>query len=180
MKQTGFSLAEMLVALAISSVLLLSAARLLPVLQRNNLQTLMRFQLQEELQLMMFTLEKSVLRAGYCRGECRGQGLTLGADGHCLLVRWDENSNGKWEGVESSDSDFYGYRWRDGSLETQRGVDRCDGGGWERLNDPRTVTIESFRATQVDRQIRLAITAFAKAFPSVRMTVEHWLTAANL
>ena len=64
MKQTGFSLAEMLVALAISSVLLLSAARLLPVLQSNNLQTLMRFQLQEELQLMMFTLEKSVLRAG--------------------------------------------------------------------------------------------------------------------
>jgi prepilin peptidase dependent protein B len=42
------------------------------------------------------------------------------------------------------------------------------------------VTIESFRATQVDRQIRLAITAFAKAFPSVRLTVERWLTAANL
>lgn len=180
MKQSGFSLAEMLVALAISSVLLLSAARLLPALQRNNLQILMRVQLQEELQLMMFSLEKSVLRAGYCRGACSGPGLTIGAGGRCLLVRWDENSNGKWEGVESSDSDFYGYRWRDGSLETQRGVDRCDGGGWERLNDPRTVTIEAFRVTKVDRQIRLVITAFAKAFPSVRLTAERWFTAANL
>lgn len=180
MKQAGFSLAEMLVALAISGILLLSAVKLLPVLQLNNLQTLMRFQLQEELQLMMFTLEKSVLRAGYCHGECAGQGLTLGADGRCLLVRWDENSNGKWEGVESSDSDFYGYRWRDHSLELQRGVDRCEGGGWEKLNDPRTITVEDFRVTKSGNQIQLAITAFVKAFPSVRLTVERWLTAGNL
>lgn len=180
MKQSGFSLVEILVALAISSVLLLSAARMLPQLQLNNLQTLLRFQLQEEVQLMMFTLEKAILRAGYCRGTCTGQALTVGAGGHCLLVRWDENSNGKWEGVTSSESDFYGYRWRDNSLEMQRGVDRCDGSGWERQNDPTAVTIEDFRVTRVDNQLRLVITAFARAFPSVRLTAERWLTAGNL
>lgn len=180
MKQAGFSLAETLVALAISSLLLLSAAKLLPALQLNNLHTLMRFQLQEELQLMMFTLEKAVLRAGYCQGECGGQGLTLGGDGRCLLVRWDENSNGKWEGVGSSDSDYYGYRWREHSLEMQRGVDRCEGGGWEKLNDPGTVTIEDFRVTRHGDQIRLVLTAFAKAFPFIRLTAERWLTAGNL
>ncbi|WP_332308373.1 prepilin-type N-terminal cleavage/methylation domain-containing protein [Erwinia typographi] len=46
MTERGSSLAEMLIALAISSVLLLSAARMLPLLQLNNLRTLMRFQLQ--------------------------------------------------------------------------------------------------------------------------------------
>ncbi|WP_338577409.1 prepilin-type N-terminal cleavage/methylation domain-containing protein [Erwinia sp. E_sp_W01_1] len=69
MRQAGFSLPEMLIALAIGSVLLLGAARMLPLLQYNNLQTLMRFQLQEELQLIATTLEKAVRRAGYCKGS---------------------------------------------------------------------------------------------------------------
>ena len=180
LKQTGFSLPEMLVAMAISSVLLLGAAKMLPQLQYNNLQTLMRFQLQEELQLITVTLEKAVRRAGYCKGKCAGKALSTGESGRCLLVRWDGNSNGKWEGVESTESDLYGYRLREGSLEMQRGVDRCSGGGWEKVSDPATVTIEDFLVTTNEKQIRLAITASAKAFPQQKITVERWITAGNL
>lgn len=180
MKQAGFSLPEMLVAMAISSVLLLGAAKMLPRLQYNNLQTLMRFQLQEELQLIMVTLEKAVRRAGYCKGECAGKALSIGESGHCLLVRWDENSNGKWEDVESTESDLYGYRLREGSLEMQRGVDRCSGGGWEKVSDPATVTIEDFLVTKNEKQIRLAIAASSRAFPQQKVAVERWITAGNL
>lgn len=180
MKQAGFSLLEMLVALALSSVLLVGAGRVLPALQRQNLQTLMRLQLHEEIQLMMATLQKAVIRAGYCKGKCGGAGLRIAGSGRCFLVRWDENSNGVWEGTGSAESDFYGYRFRQGSLEMQRGVDNCDGSGWERLNDPATVSLSDFQIVQNEKQIRLAITAFASAFPQHSLTLERWITAVNL
>lgn len=180
MTHRGSSLLEMLIALAISSVLLLSATRVFPLLQRNNLRTLMQFQLQEEMQLMMGSIEKSVLRAGYCKDSCVGEALRIQADGHCLLVRWDETSNRRDERDARTDRDLYGYRWRDGSLETQRDVDSCDGGGWEHLNDPKTVIVEDFRAARHARQIRLFMTVSAKVFPSLRLSLERWLTPVNL
>ncbi|MDW8845646.1 prepilin peptidase-dependent protein [Erwinia sp. MMLR14_017] len=180
MKESGFSLMEMLVALAVSSVLLVGAARVLPALQCHNLQTLMRFQLHEEIQLMMARLQKAVIRAGYCKGECAGAALHIAESGRCFLVRWDENSNGRWEGTGSAESDLYGYRFRQGSLEMQRGVDNCEGSGWERLNDPATVMLSDFHIIQHDKQIRLAISAFARAFPRQSVTLERWITAGNL
>ncbi|WP_371419648.1 prepilin peptidase-dependent protein [Pantoea sp. CCBC3-3-1] len=181
MNQRGFTLLEMLIALAISSVLMLGIARFLPALQMNNLRTLMAFQLHEELRLMMNSLEKAVRRAGYCAGECVGEGLTIStAGGMCLLVRWDENSNGKWEGTNNENSDYYGYRLRNGNLETQRGVSSCESAGWEKLNDPASVAISAFQITRADRQIRLLLSGYATAFPDVPLTLESWITAGNL
>ncbi len=181
MKQSGFTLPEMLIALAIGSVLMLGIARFLPALQINNLRTLMSFQLHEELKLMINTLEKAVRRAGYCAGECEGKGIIINTTGGtCLLVRWDENSNGKWEGPDAENSDYYGYRLREGNLEVQRGVSRCDTAGWEKLNDPGSVTLSQFQVTQADRQIRLLLSGYATAFPGIVLTVESWITAKDL
>lgn len=181
LKAQGFTLFEILIAMAIGSLLLIGAARTLPLLQAQNLRLLMQAQLHEELQQMMQTLEKAVRRAGYCNGTCQGKGLRIGrADGSCLLVRWDENSNGRWEGTGRDDSDFYGYRLRAKSLEMQRGVDNCEGSGWERLNDPRLMGISAFRLELRQRQVLVTLSGFAKARPDISLTVEHWLEAGNL
>ena len=87
--------------------------------------------LQADLQLMLNTLEKAIRRAGYCRGDCEGAPLTLRQG--CLLARWDENGNGRWEGPNQEESEWYGYRLRDRRLEMQRGAESCEGGGWESL-----------------------------------------------
>ncbi|MGE9551575.1 prepilin peptidase-dependent protein [Erwinia amylovora] len=180
MKQAGFTLLEMLIALAVSGVLMVSTARFLPALQVANLRMLISLQLHEELRLMMGTLEKAVRRAGYCRGQCPGVALTLNQQGNCLLLRWDGNSNGKWEGVENENSDFYGFRLREGNLETQRGVERCDSGGWEKLNDPATVMITAFQAVRAGPQVRLRLSGYALAFPQHPLMLESWVTAVNL
>ncbi|WP_034916683.1 prepilin peptidase-dependent protein [Erwinia sp. 9145] len=180
-KTSGFTLPEMLIALAIGSTLMMGAARMLPLLQMYNLRSLTMFQLKEEMQQMTTTLEKAVRRAGYCRGECQGDALkTDGISGTCLLVRWDENSNGKWDAVERDDSDFYGYRLRGGNLEVQRGVDRCDGTGWEKLNDPAVMVISDFRIVRQGRQVRLTLGGYAKVFPQQPVVTERWITAVNL
>ncbi len=53
--------------------------------------------LENELWQRVHAVGKHLQRAGYCRGACGGAGLELAAGGECLIVRWDANSNGRWE-----------------------------------------------------------------------------------
>ncbi|QKJ88488.1 prepilin peptidase dependent protein B [Paramixta manurensis] len=177
----GFSLAEMLIALAVSSILLAGAARILPFLQRQTLQLIADVQLQEALQQLIMVLEKAVRRAGYCNGECQGEPLQIGGQqGSCLLVKWDENSNGKWEGRGRENSEFYGYRRRERSLEMQRGVDSCEGSGWEHLSDPSTLAISGLTFARSGAQIKIRLEGYAVAFPQRKRVVEAWVSGMNL
>lgn len=171
----GFSLLEMLLALALSAVLMLSVGRFLPLLLGETLRLQQRVQLQEDLRQLMQTLEKAVRRAGYCNGSCGANGLSLAAD--CLLLRWDDNSNGRWERPADGDSDYYGFRLRQQQLETQRGVDNCAGSGWERLTDPAFLTIEQFSVEQSGRLLKLRLTGRAGRW---RETLESWVEGENL
>jgi len=175
LKVAGFSLPEMLVALAISAVVMLSAGRLLPRLLTENAAMLQRAQLRQELQQMMATLEKAVRRAGYCHGECGSGALTL--QENCLLLRWDENSNGKWEGVGHAESDYYGYRLRQQQLEMQRGVDQCHSAGWERLSDPAFMRVEQFSVSRQGGQIRITLQGRAGRWHEM---TERWVEGENL
>ena len=173
LKMAGFSLLEMLVAMAVSAVLMLSAGRFLPLLTGESLRLQQRVQLQEDLQQLMQTLEKAVRRAGYCNGECGGAALSFSAS--CLLLRWDDN--GKWEGVTHSDSDYYGFRLRQKQLETQRGVDSCDGTGWERLTDPAFLTVEQFSVERAGALIKLRLAGRAGRWLE---RLESWVEGENL
>ncbi|MBD9553538.1 prepilin peptidase-dependent protein [Pantoea sp. PNT01] len=175
LKIAGFSLLEMLIAMAISAVIMLSVGRFLPLLLAENADVLQRAQLRQELQQMMATLEKSVRRAGYCHGECGKEALKISEN--CLLLRWDENSNGQWEGVSHAESDYYGYRLRQQQLEMQRGVEQCQSAGWERLSDPAFMTVEQFSVSQQGRQVRIVLQGRAGRWLE---TVESWIEGENL
>ncbi|HGI7046228.1 TPA: prepilin peptidase-dependent protein, partial [Klebsiella pneumoniae] len=97
MSRRGFSLAEALIAMAIGSLLLMGACRFLPALQRHILRQGEQLALENELWQRVHAVGKHLQRAGYCRGACGGAGLELAAGGECLIVRWDANSNGRWE-----------------------------------------------------------------------------------
>lgn len=75
MNQHGFSLTEVLIATAISSLLLISASRFLPGLQRAVLLQSGQREVEEEVWQRLFALGKQLQRAGYCAGNCPGQGL---------------------------------------------------------------------------------------------------------
>lgn len=175
MKMTGFSLLEMLIAMSISAVLMVGAGRFMPLLLGENLRLQQRVQLQTELQQILSTLEKAVRRAGYCQGECGSGGLTLAES--CLLIRIDENSNGRWEGIGHGESDYYGYRLRQKQLEMQRGVDNCNGGGWERLSDPDFLSVEAFHVQREGQLVKILLQGRAGQQDE---TMERWVEGMNL
>ncbi len=96
-----------------------------------------------------FSLGKQLQRAGYCAGNCAGQGLTIGRQGRCVIVRWDANSNGNWDS-SSSENDSTGFRLESGALETLHGATSCEGKGWEKLTDPNRLLIQHFVVSQVE------------------------------
>lgn len=175
-KNGGFTLMEILVAMALSGILMLGALRLLPQLQRQTLQLHSQTRLQDDLQLMLNTLEKAIRRAGYCRGDCEGASLTLRQG--CLLTRWDENGNGRWEGPNREESEWYGYRLRDRRLEMLRGAESCEGGGWESLSDPAALTVNALDMTRRGTQVMLTLRGTSVLFPAASVTlrsvVEVW------
>ena len=67
-KEQGFSLLEVLIAMAISSVLLLGAARFLPALQRESLTSTRKLALEDEIWLRVFTVAKHLQRAVPAKG----------------------------------------------------------------------------------------------------------------
>ncbi len=135
MSRRGFSLAEALIAMAIGSLLLMGACRFLPALQRHILRQGEQLALENELWQRVHAVGKHLQRAGYCRGACGGAGLELAAGGECLIVRWDANSNGRWE-TSPAAAESTGFRLRDGALETLRGASDCRGGGMGENHQP--------------------------------------------
>lgn len=178
MRAQGFSLIEMLLAIAIGSILMMATGKMLPLLQRETLQLQLRMQLQEELLQLIMLMDKAVRRAGYCHGECKGAPLRL-QEG-CMLVKWDENSNGKWEGAEYADSEFWGYRLRNQSLEISRGAQSCDGTGWERISDPKIILLNSLQFVRHEQIVRITLSGQARQFPQLAEQVVQWSHGVNL
>ncbi|MDF7681641.1 prepilin peptidase-dependent protein [Enterobacteriaceae bacterium ESL0689] len=181
----GFSLAETLVAMAVSSVLLISAARFLPALQRQVLRQNYQQALDNELWQRLYTIAKHLQRAGYCHGNCIGQPLLITRGGRCVIVRWDSNSNGIWERAPQTESDVTGFRLHQGALETQRGVTSCYGGRWEKMTNPQAIVVTHFQITRHDvsgfsPEFTLILAAHSLTDPTVTARAEHRVTGYNL
>jgi len=157
--QAGFSLIEVLIALTLGAILLLSAERLLPLLWQQSAAMEQRYWVREEIQRLLLLVEKAVRRAGFCQGNhCGGVSMEIKDEGKCLLLRWDDNANGQWEGPGHSHSDYFGYRHRGLAIEYARGVADCRTGQWSRLTQPAQVQVIDFRVKALAQQVDIQLT----------------------
>ncbi|WJY17284.1 prepilin peptidase-dependent protein [Pectobacteriaceae bacterium CE90] len=148
--QSGFTLLEMMVALGLSSLIILSTAQIYPVLRAQSQNSAHYFRLEQLLSQTLYSIEKDIRRAGFCAGTCSGSALTLIPDTvnpaqNCLTVAYDVNRNGKWDETDQPEAEFFSYRLRSGALEIQTGRRLCQGERWEKLLDPDEVTITQFQ-----------------------------------
>lgn len=181
--ERGFSLPELLIAMAISSVILLGAARFLPTLQKAILRQTLERVLEEEVWQRMFTLAAWLQRAGFCRGQCSGEGLHL--ESNCMLVRWDSNLNGVWEDSPAANADTTGFRLKNNALETLRGATSCKGKGWEKMTDPDFITVKSVSVKRQNSpgyapELAISLTAHLQQYPDISVTADYSVTGHNL
>lgn len=184
LKQQGFTLLETLIAMALSSIVLLGAGKLFPALQRGILLQYQKEGLHENLWQLAFSLGKNLQRAGYCHGTCVGEALRLELRGECMLIQWDANSNGRWEPAGHINTETTGFRLRNGSLETVKGATSCEGNGWERITDPEVMVIHHFSITHRARLaakplLDINLTA-AQKNGSQSVTLRHVVVGHNL
>lgn len=180
----GFSLLEVLIAMTISSILLLSTSRFLPGLQRGVLLQSWQQTLEDEVWQRLFAIGKQLQRAGYCAGHCQGQGILIGKQGRCVIVQWDANSNGQWDS-SASENDSTGFRLESGALETLRGATSCEGKGWDKLTDPDRILIEQFMVTKTDHAgfapvVSIELRARLKGELTAPFSARHTVTGFNL
>ncbi|MCG8707255.1 prepilin peptidase-dependent protein [Brenneria sp. 4F2] len=161
-KQQGFTLPEMLLALSLGSLILLSAAQLYPLLRAQSQNSAQYFRLEQLLSQIASGIEKDVRRAGFCAGECQGQAISIGEypgemPQSCLNVSYDLNHNGRWDGGEMQNDESFGYRLRAAALEIQSGAHNCRGDRWEKLFDSQEVTITLFRIQRLSPRSNAAL-----------------------
>ncbi|HBL4692370.1 prepilin peptidase-dependent protein [Citrobacter sedlakii] len=185
MNERGFSLLEVLIAMAIGSVLLLGAARFLPALQRDILQHTRRLSLEDDVWQRVYTVAKHLQRAGYCYGSCKGKGLFIAQQGQCVIAQWDANGNGIWEREPLKDAEQIGFRLSGSALETLRGARSCTDKGWDKMTDPDTVQITGFVVERQDTagfspELTLRLRGESRARPRMAIDVLYSVTGFNL
>ncbi|MCY9850527.1 prepilin peptidase-dependent protein [Pectobacterium jejuense] len=161
-KQCGFTLPEILLALSLGSLIMLSAAQLYPLLRSQSQDSAQLFRLEQLFSQVAMGVEKDIRRAGFCAGTCQGKAISIGkypgeADNSCLNVSYDLNRNGVWDGGEQQDAESFGYRLRGRSLEIQSGAHNCQGDRWEKLFDPQEVVLTLFRLQRLSAQNNAAL-----------------------
>ncbi len=176
---------EVLIAMAISSVLLLGAARFMPALQRDILQQTRKLALEAEVWQRIYAVAKHLQRAGYCRGSCSGEGLSITDSGKCVIVQWDANNNGVWDNEPTKDAEQTGFRLNNNVLETLRGAKNCSGKGWDKMTDSDVVKIMAF---EVERQeiigfapeLKVHLRGVSKVDPQMMAEALYSVTGFNL
>jgi len=145
LRQQGFTIIEVLVALALSSVLLLGTMRLFPALQRNILQEYQSASVRESLWQLAYRIGKHLRRAGYCRGICMTPALQIEQGGSRVLIQWQASDSFNSAGGEQQRT---GYRLHQGSLQILKGTKEFTGELWEKISDPELMTLTHFSVTQ--------------------------------
>lgn len=151
----GFSLPSLLLSLGFASLIMLATSSLIGHLLQVVRIRYYHYTLTATLQQQLNQIAQEVKRAGFRNTIHQPAGLpplkTPIVVGHhpgesinsCLLFYYDRNRD-NFSGYQKIATTI-GYRLHQGNLETQHGVNHCQGGRWEDLFDKQMITIQRFQ-----------------------------------
>ncbi|OAT34356.1 prepilin peptidase-dependent protein [Proteus myxofaciens] len=146
----GFMLMEYLFAFAIGAILCICINKSYPYVIQMLTQAYQQYRLDIFLRGRLIVLETQLRRAGYCNGKCQPiSPIKLIEKSHhsyltCVIFIYDMNSNGRWEPISSKESEYFGFRLKNGQLEHVRGVDDCQSSGWQKFFDSNEIHVTEF------------------------------------
>ncbi len=176
--QSGATLIELLVSIAVAGILMLSGSALMIYMFKKHGDQLKSGHLHSELYPAIGIVNSRIAQAGYWASAYNGEpynysgpgpnnpftangwDLQVGDSNQCLLFSFDRNR----DGVASSDEQI-GYRLNSGVLEEGREATTCAAGQWAALTDSTVVNISSLQFV-VNTQI---VGAFIKRTVNIQL-----------
>jgi prepilin peptidase dependent protein B len=165
-KMRGFTLIELMIALAINTFLLAGLIDIFVVNLEHYRKVLNTNQLNEQLQSAVYFMTTEIRRAGYSgtaandvnSGQNNNAFMTATTDiyidaGHdCVLFTYDRSGNGTLPTISSSiDDERYGFRIYNNILQTRPpgALYTCtaSASNWENMIDPNVITITALSFT---------------------------------
>lgn len=158
---SGVMLMECLFAIAISGILFVCISRVYPQLVNTLAHSYHQYRLDIYLREKLIVLETELRRTGYCKGDCdnnvdkekktflQKSALKISVyphqpNGSCIIFIYDLNNNGQWDNPSSKESDYFGYRLKNGQLEQRRGVNDCTSMGWQNFFESNEIKVTEF------------------------------------
>lgn len=187
----GFSLIEMLVAMAISSVICIAVMSTIPSLFKQIYQSYFQYQIDKDVKQVLINMEKDFRRIGYCSSlSCQGKAIKIEAKflsrhpNSCIIFAYDQDLSGKWINSKSKkiDSDFFGYRLNANKLESNRNVNDCNGTRWQSLFDAKLITVNQlqFHWNEANALLEMVLSVETKLLPKKIFTYQTAVMIRNL
>ncbi|MGJ3354248.1 prepilin peptidase-dependent protein [Providencia sp. Je.9.19] len=189
--ELGFSLIEMLVAMAISSVICIAVMSTIPTLFKQIYQSYFQYQIDKDVKQVLINMEKDFRRIGYCSSlSCQGKAIRIESKllsrypNSCIIFAYDQDLSGKWINRKSKkiDSDFFGYRLNGNKLESNRNVNDCNGTRWQSLFDAKLITVNQlqFHWNEANALLEMIISVETKLLPKKIFTYRTAVMIRNL
>ena len=158
-KQAGFTLAELMITVGVSAVVLSGVMGLFFSMSKHSRTSLESNRLDRELHSVMSIVAKDVRRAGFWGNAQSGQanpfmgpGVDLaigGTNSDCILLSYDKNGDGTLPAIATNiDDERYGYRLQNFVIQFRPAGKPYDcttaATNWEDLTDFKSLLITQF------------------------------------
>lgn len=200
-RQKGFTLVELMIALALGLVVMGGALSMVTSILATNISMLKITRLDQELKAVMMMITRDLRRAG-SHGRIAEDILAghiifpdpfseihVSADSHCILFSYDKESDGALD-----TNDRYGFRLdtEDKAIEIRKAGANCVEGGWENVTDENAIEITALEIEDLSppsissagyqislRQFHITLTGRLKENTTVRRTLRKTIKVRN-
>ncbi len=173
LKQGGFSLLELLISLALSPIILLSAVAVYQPLQKGLIDYYQQFRLEQVIEHGLFDLSKEIKRAGFTvdiPNTIKLPAIVINPLGDCIVLYYDSQLQGSWSPQKALNT--FAYRYNHHNIEYKSGTNACQSSQWEKLFDPNEIIISHFKLRKRNQTIEIELKAKWKSAP----TIDYQLT----
>ena len=169
----GFTLVELLIALAIGSVVLTGLLGIFETTVKHSNATLNAVRLDQDLRTAMDMISGDIRRAGFWGNAKNNIGLgvnnnpfmttttdvTINNAGNCILLSYDKNGDGAIAALGAGDDERYGYRLSGQVLQARlpNAAFSCTSASttWEDITNPKIITMTGLSFTKDEKSIDL-------------------------
>lgn len=163
-KESGLSLLEMLIVMALTAVFLVNAAYFIPHFCYRFFYLYKTQQIKQVVSQTMKPLMKDIRRAGFIFGQKKSEAvpaIIINDRRDCIILSYDSIKTERWQCGDAGEGNTRRliYRFHQNNVEVASGVASDDLQRWYKLFDPKEIMIMAFNILDYDRYAKVVVTA---------------------